>query len=115
MNDPTMNVNQNPRWFRDEDGTCENRWNGKKSYQVQLANHGVCLVRTVFKLHPRETETWCLLRFLCKSKPIDVLVPLESLADEKAFLQVAPLGFSFSALSKAFILLRECLMGEAGK
>jgi len=112
MNIQTINVNPNPRWHRAEDGTYETRWNGKKSYQVQLTNHGVYLIRVVYKVHPRGTVVWCLLRFLCKSKPIDVLVKLESLADEKAFLQIAPLGFSFTAAPKAFILFRECLMDD---
>ncbi|WP_417739143.1 hypothetical protein [Rosistilla oblonga] len=107
-----MNITQYSRWHRDEKGTYENRWNGKKSFQVKIANHGVHFIRTIFKLHPRETEIWCLLRFSCKSNPIDVLVKLESLADEKAFSLIAPLGFSFTAVPKAFSLFHECLMDD---
>lgn len=112
MTNKTSKMNQNPRWFRDEDGTYETRWKGGKSYDVTIANRGVCLVRVIIKVKPRGSEVWCLLRFLSKSKPIEVRVKLESLVDERSFLLIAPLGFALTALPKAFILLRECLMDD---
>jgi len=79
MTNKTSKMNQNPRWFRDEDGTYETRWKGGKSYDVTIANRGVCLVRVIIKVKPRGSEVWCLLRFLSKSKPIEVRVKLETL------------------------------------
>ncbi|GAA4459054.1 hypothetical protein [Novipirellula rosea] len=112
MDNQNKSANQNPRWHRDEEGTYETRWKGRNSFDVKLANHGVYLVRVINKVKPRGTEVWCLLRFLSKSKPIEIRVKLENLVDERSFLLIAPLGFSFSALPKAFILFRECLMDD---
>ncbi|NLS96375.1 MAG: hypothetical protein GXX96_29915 [Planctomycetaceae bacterium] len=104
----------NSRWLRTTNGTFEIRYRPKDhDYEyVRIASHGICIKTVLFVISQRETRIRYTLEFLTPDGTPCQIIQHEDLADEQAFFKVALPGFTLSANSRSFALLRECLMED---
>ncbi len=112
MTNLNTNSSQNVRWHRDSTGTYETRNGRKGTFDVKICSHSVTLTRVFCRIMARETKVEYELKFDNRGSAFVMRVGHEHLADEKAFTEIAPPGFSFSTVSKSFSLFCECLMED---
>lgn len=79
----------------------------------KIASHAVRVSKIVFVLWPRDIEVRYVLRFFTGTRFVEIGVSHTDLTEEKAFLGVAPPGFSLKRQS--FHELREMLMLDLDK
>lgn len=100
------------RWLREVDGTFELLGTGRKQKKRKICSHGVSISTILFVIREATTDIRYRLRFRTSNGDIETLVNHDDLADEQSFLKVAPAGFAMSSATKAFAILRECLMED---
>ncbi|MBS0205532.1 MAG: hypothetical protein JSS49_21725 [Planctomycetes bacterium] len=113
QSDVTPKEIRSDRWLRNQHGTYLITYPKPGTYELKpIANHGVHIRTILFLLHTHGCEVQYVLQFFTPHGHVELRVRHEDLADERAFLNVAPPGFALTYVAHAFTLLRECLMGD---